>query len=62
MEPQLRISLNHMNEHFKRVSTLPEFQKRFGIIKTGKKHVAPQFSGAPQKKEKPANNKGKGKK
>ena len=61
METQLKISLNHMNDHFKRVTSLPEFQKRFGIIKPGKKNVAPRF--AEEKKEKPAsNNKGKGKK
>ena len=40
----MRNSLNNLNDHFKRVIPLPEFKKRFGNIKQGKKQVMPKFA------------------
>ena len=49
MDTNLRNSLNNLNDHFKKVTTLPEFQKRFGQIKQGKKQVLPKFTEASKK-------------
>jgi glutathione S-transferase len=43
LETNFRNSMSGINSHFKTVTQIPEFKKRMGNIKQGKKQIAPIF-------------------
>ena len=54
MDTTLRMSLNFLNTHLKKIYELDQVKGRIGAIKAGKKQILPVYIDAGENAEKPA--------